>query len=102
MLVQQSTIGTLGCCVGTAEYYRSTRDAAGTKGTIGKWEGCACIAEYYRSTGEAVMVHQIATGAIGKLCWYSRILQEHSGSCIGTEDYNRSTREAVLEHKSTI
>ena len=48
------------------------------------------------------MVHQIATGAIGKLCWYSRILQEHSGSCIGTEEHNRSTREAVLVQKSII
>ena len=48
------------------------------------------------------MVHQIATGAIGKLCCYSRILQEHSGSCFSTEEYNRSTRKAVLEHKSTI
>ena len=61
MLVQQSTIEILGCCVGTAGYYRSTREAAGTKGTIGKWKGCASIAEYYRSTGETVMVHQIAT-----------------------------------------
>ena len=72
------------------------------KGTLGKWEGCASIAEYYRSTGEAVMVHQIATGAIGKLCWYSGILQEHSGSCIGTEEYYRSTREAVLVQQSNI
>ena len=97
MLVQQSTIGTRGCCVGTAEYYRSTREAAGTKSTIGKWEGCASIAEYYRSTGETVMVHQIATGAIGKLCWYSRILQENSGSCICTEEYYRNTRKVLLE-----
>ena len=85
---QQSTIGTLGCCVGTSEYYRSTREAAGTKGTIGKWEGCACIAEYYRSTGEAVIVHQIATGVIGKLCWY--------------REYYRSALEAVLVQKSII
>ena len=48
------------------------------------------------------MVHQIATGAIGKLCWYSRILREHSGSCIGTEEYYRSSREAVLVQKSNI
>ena len=41
------------------------------------------------------MEHQIATGAIGKLWWYSRILQENSGSCICTEEYYRSTREAV-------
>ena len=74
MLVQQSTIGTLGCCVGTSEYYRSTRAAAGTKGTIGKWEGCACIAEYCRSTGEAVMVHQSTIEALERLCWYRRIL----------------------------
>ena len=48
------------------------------------------------------MVHQIATGSIGKLCWYSRILQEHSGSCIGTEEYYRSTREAMLVQQSNI
>ena len=48
------------------------------------------------------MVHQIATGAIGKLCWYNRILQEHFGSCIGTEEYYRSTREAVLVQRSII
>ena len=72
------------------------------KGTIGKWEGCASIAEYYKSTGAALMVHQIATGAIGKLCWYSRILQEHSGSCIRTEEYYRSNREAVLVQNCII
>ena len=38
----------------------------------------------------------------GKLCWYSKILQEHSGSCIGRDEYYRSTREAVLVQKSII
>ena len=111
-MVQQSTTGSIGrlcyynrntrLLVSTAGYYRSTREAAGTKGTIGKWEGCTSIAEYYRSTGETVMVHQITTGAIGKLCWYSRILQENSGSCICTEEYYRSTREAMLVQQSNI
>ena len=45
------TIGTLGCCVGTAGYYRSTREAAGTKCTIGKWEGCAIIANTIEALG---------------------------------------------------
>ena len=48
------------------------------------------------------MVHQMSTGAIWKLCWNSEILQEHSGSCIGTEEYYRSTREAMLVQKSII
>ena len=32
------------------------------------------MAEYHRGTGEAVLVQKSAIGALGKLCWYSRLL----------------------------
>ena len=48
MLVQQNTIEHSGGCVGTAEYNRST--------------------------GEAVLVQQSTIGALGRLCWYRRVL----------------------------
>ena len=41
-------------------------------------------------------------GALGRLCWYSRVLQEHSGGCVGKEEYYRSPREAVFVQKSNI
>ena len=41
-------------------------------------------------------------GALGKLCWYRKVLQEHSGGCAGTAEYYRSTRQAVLVQESTI
>ena len=48
MLVQKSTIGDSGVWAGTAEYYRSTR--------------------------EAVLVKKSIIGALGRLRWYSRVL----------------------------
>ena len=36
------------------------------------------------------------------LCWYKRDLQELSGGCVGTEEYYRSTWEAVLVQKRVI
>ena len=48
------------------------------------------------------MVQQSNIGALGRPCWYSRLLQEHSGGCIGTDECYRSTREVVLVQKSTI
>ena len=33
-----------------------------------------------------------------RLCWYSRVLKEHSGGSAGTAQYNRSTWESVLVH----
>ena len=54
------------------------------------------VVEYQRSTGEAVLVQQSTTGAIGRLCWYRRVLLEHSGGCAGIEVCYSSNREAVL------
>ena len=61
------------------------------------------------------MVQQSTIGALGRLCWYPRLLQEHSEGCAGTnvlhehwggwagiEKYYRSTREAVLVQQSII
>ena len=56
---------------------------------------------YYRSIVEAVFVQKSTIGALGRLCWYSRVLYEHSGDCVGTAKYYRSTGEAWLVQKST-
>ena len=55
---------------------------------------------------------QITIGAIGLLCWYirsilvvvliSRVLKEHSGDCVGTEEYYKSTGEAVFLKKRVL
>ena len=54
------------------------------------------------SPGEAVVVQQNNIGALGRLCWYSRVLLEHPVGCVGRAQYYRSTREAVLEQQSTL
>ena len=41
-------------------------------------------------------------GTLGILYWYSGSLYEHSGGCVGTVEYYRSTRAAVLVEQSTI
>ena len=88
-------------CDGTAEYLS-------TIGALGRlcWYkrvrkehsgGCAGTKEYERSTPEAVpvqqstigtlvLVQQNTKGALGWLCWYSRVLQEPLGSCAGTAE----------------
>ena len=66
MLEQKST--TLALCVGTEEYYFSTR--------------------------KAVVVQKSTLGELGRLCWYNRALQEHWGGCAGTAEYYRNTRDA--------
>ena len=66
--------------------------------------------ECYSSTQEAVLVQWSTIGAIWRLCSYSRVLQVHSGGCgrtpeyyrehtrgsVGTEEYYRGNREAVV------
>ena len=62
-------------------------------------EGCSDTAVYHRSTPESVLLlfsRVLLAGALGRLCWYSRVLQEHLGGCVGTAEYYRSTGEAVL------
>ena len=50
-----------------------------------------------------MLVQQINIGALGRLCWYSRVLLEHPVVCVGRAQYYRSTRrEAVLAQQSTI
>ena len=70
--------------------------------TKGHWGGCVGKAEYYRSPSEAVLVQQNNIGALGRLCWYSRVLVEHTVCCVGRAQCYRSTREAVLVRQSTI
>ena len=38
-----------------------------------------------QSTTEALGKQQNTIGAFGKLCWYSRVLLEHSVCCVGIE-----------------
>ena len=45
---------------------------------------------------QAVLVKQSTKGALGRLCRFSRVLQEYSGGCAGIEEYYSSTRGAVL------
>ena len=49
-----------------------------------------------------MLVQQNTTEALGRLCWYRRVLQEHSGGCVGTAEYYKSTDEAVLVWQTTI
>ena len=37
--------------------------------------------------GGAVRVYQSAIGALWSLCWYSRILKEHSKGLVGGAEY---------------
>ena len=97
--------------MGTAKYYRSTResvllqqntiDCAATEEFYKSAGGCIVIEEYYRNTGEAVLVQQSNIGALEMLCRYRRVLLEHSEDCGGTEEYPRRTGEAVLVQPST-
>ena len=36
--------------------------------------GCVGTAEYYKNSREAVLVQQSTIGALGRLCWYRRVL----------------------------
>ena len=48
------------------------------------------------------MVQQSTIGALGRLCCDSRLLQEHSGGCASTDEYQWRIGEAVLVQKMTI
>ena len=50
---------------------------------------------------EVVLVQRSTIEAIGRLCWYSRVLKEHLGCCAGTEEYCTSTGETVLVQQSS-
>ena len=43
-----------------------------------------------------MMGQQSITGALGRLCWYRRVLQVLCGGYACTEEHNRNSREAVL------
>ena len=45
---------------------------------------CAGTAAYYRITEEAVLVRQSTIGALERMSWYSRVLQDHLTGCFGT------------------
>ena len=49
-----------------------------------------------------MLAQKTITGALGRLCWYSRVLQERWGGCVGTVEYYRSAGEAVLVQQSTL
>ena len=42
--------------------------------TIGALESFVNIVNYYRTTGEAVKEKKCINGALGRLCWNSRVL----------------------------
>ena len=63
--------------------------------------GCAGTTLYYRSTREAVLAQYNTTGALGRLCWYNKILYEYWLGCAGRVEYYMSTGESVLVQKST-
>ena len=94
MLVQQSTIGLLGRLCG---YTRVLKEHSG---------GCAGTAEYHRNTRGLLeqsnigalgrLVQQSTIRALRRLCWYSRVLNEHSEYCTGRAEYYSNTLGAVL------
>ena len=43
-------------------------------------------------TREVVLFQQSMIGAIKRLCWYSRVLYDHSGGCAVTAEYYMRTR----------
>ena len=49
-----------------------------------------------------MLVQKSTIGALVRLCWYSKVLQERWGGCVGTVEYYRSAGEAVLVQYSTI
>ena len=104
VLVQKSNIGALGrLCMYSIVRYEQSKGLAGT-------------AQYYTITQEAVLFQPSNIGvigyvvlvqkstrvALGRLCWYSRVLLENPVGCFGRVQYYRSTREAVLVQQSTI
>ena len=47
------------------------------------------------------MAHHNTTGALGRLCWYNKVLYEYWLGCAGRVEYYMSTGETVLVQKST-
>ena len=45
-----------------------------------------------------MLVQKSTTGALVRLCWYSRVLQELSGGSAGTAQYYWSSWESILIH----
>ena len=37
---------------------------------------------------EVVLVRTSTIGALGRLCWYRRVLYEHSGGCVDTVEHS--------------
>ena len=70
VLVQQSTTRALG------------EDVLVQHSTIGALER---FCWNYMSIREALLVQQCTIGVLW-LCWYSRVLQEHSRGCAGTDE----------------
>ena len=72
-----------GGCAGTAEYYRNTRETllvqkeyyrSYREAVLVLYSTREAVLLWHRGTGEAVLVQKSAIGALGKLCWYSRLL----------------------------
>ena len=64
------------------EYYRHTPEALSVQQNRNTQETAVVQQSTIRTTGEAVLV--------------GGVLSDHSGCCAGTDEYYRSTREAVL------
>ena len=99
-------LGHSGGCSGTAEYYRSTPESVlvqqSTTGALGRLCWYSRVLQKHWGGGVAVLVQQNTIEALGKLCGYSKILSEHSGGWAGTAKYYRNHREALLLEQSTI
>ena len=48
-----------------------------------------------------MLVPTSTKGALVRLCYYSGLLYGHPGDCVGTVEYYRSSRAALLVQKST-
>ena len=53
------------------EYYRTTGETAGR---VEHWGGCVGTADFYRMTREDVLIQTGTTGALGRPCWDGRML----------------------------
>ena len=54
------------------------------------------------SPWEAVVILQNNIIALGRLCWYSRVLLEHPVCCVGRARYDSSIRDALLVQPSIL
>ena len=51
-------------------------------------------------TREEMLVQQSTIESLGWLCWYNRVQLEHLEGCVGTVEYNRRIRVAMLVQTS--